>query len=867
MRTRNIPSLPPCFRSVPGAIEAGMAFAESRASRLASVGGRGSRLASALAAAVAVTGWAVAPACASAQTSAVARGVAVPAAAPGVAAFASSVVVQDGTVYVGKPGGVGFFPMPPNRPGAVHIFERSAGEWTETTVVEAPRGDVGTGFGEDLDVHEDVMVVGAPSEGNGAVHVYRRADGQWSAEARLTWSDAVAGARFGAAVATDGRSVFAGAPGADNGVGAVVAFGRDAEGGWHQVAAFPGEVPAGRLGVALDMEDGLAAAGAPGGDPPMIPGGEMPAFLPGAVHVFVQGESGEWTRATTLEPPDAAPAAVGRSVAVSGGRVFAGAPFAAHAAGAVYEFALMDEGPSDETSSGAEWTLVRAIQADEAAFGTLMGMSVSASGSDLVAGTPLAGQGLGGGTAFRQDAEGEWRQVASFGPGGPFAFYGMAVAVGGDVAVAGAPGADFFEGTGFLFRRTAEGWEPEGSVIDEAGGLEAVIGEERECQDGSAAAFDCEEVDLVSFVPVRGLGGERGVVVNDLWGWTDPETGKEYAVVGRNNATVFVDLSDPGNPVYLGELPLTEGATPNMWRDIKVFADHAFIVADQAGPHGVQVFDLTRLRDVTAPPIAFEADAHYDGIYSAHNIVVNEGTGFAYVVGASGGGETCGGGLHMIDVREPKNPTFAGCFADANTGNAGTGYSHDAQCIRYHGPDPDYQDREICLGANENALSISDVTDKEAPVALSTAEYPNTGYLHQGWVTDDHQYFFMNDEIDELAGNVSRTRTLVWDIADLEDPVLVKEHFGSTGSSDHNLYVHGDYMYQANYVSGLRILDISEPEEPKEVGFFDTVSAGDDVPGFAGAWSVYPYFESGLIIVSSIREGLFVLRKSPPPVS
>lgn len=806
--------------------------------------------------ALAVAG--AAPGQAHGQTSP-APGSAYPASAPGLAAFAASIAVQDGRVYVGKPGGISVFPMPANRPGAVHVFERSGGEWVESDVILAPEEAVGTAFAEGLDVHGDVMVVGAPGEGNGAVHVYRRANDQWSPEARLTWSDAVAGARFGAAVASDGTSVFAGAPGANDGAGAVVVFRRDAEGQWSQSAVFAGDVPGGSLGIALDMDDGVAAAGAPGGDPPMIPGGGTPTLLPGAVHVFTEGESGEWTLDATLEPPDAMPAATGRGVAVSGGRVFAGAPFAGRGAGAVYEFARSDE--------AGDWSLTRTIQAAEAAFGAFMGMSVSAFGSDLVAGTPLAGQGLGGGTAFRRDAEGEWQQVASFGPGGPFAFYGMAVAVGDDVAAAGAPGADFFEGTGFLFRRTAEGWEPEGTVIDDDAGLEAVTGEERECQDGSAAAFECEEVDLVAFVPVRGLGGERGVVVNDLWGWTDPATGKEYAVVGRNNATTFVDLSDPGHPVYLGELPLTEGATPNMWRDIKVYADHAFIVADQAGPHGVQVFDLTRLRDVTDPPVVFNADAHYDAIHSAHNIVVNEGTGFAYVVGASGGGETCGGGLHMIDVREPKNPTFAGCFADANSGNAGTGYSHDAQCIRYHGPDPDYQDREICLGANENALSISDVTNKDEPVALSTAEYPNTGYLHQGWVTDDHRYFFMNDEIDELAGNVSRTRTLVWDIADLEDPVLVKEHFGTTGSSDHNLYVQGDYMYQANYVSGLRILDISSPEEPKEIGFFDTVTAGDDVPGFAGAWSVYPYFESGLIIVSSIREGLFVLRKRPPRVS
>ena len=125
----------------------------------------------------------------------------------------------------------------------------------------------------------------------------------------------------------------------------------------------------------------------------------------------------------------------------------------------------------------------------------------------------------------------------------------------------------------------------------------------------------------------------------------------------------------------------------------------------------------------------------------------------------------------------------------------------------------------------------------------------------------------MNDETDEVGGAVSRTRTLVWDIQELDDPVLVKEHFGTTSASDHNLYVVGDLMYQANYTSGLRILDISDPESPVEVGFFDTVPFGGDQPGFAGAWSAYPYFSSGVIVVSSIKEGLFVLRKRPPRVS
>jgi choice-of-anchor B domain-containing protein len=104
---------------------------------------------------------------------------------------------------------------------------------------------------------------------------------------------------------------------------------------------------------------------------------------------------------------------------------------------------------------------------------------------------------------------------------------------------------------------------------------------------------------------------------------------------------------------------------------------------------------------------------------------------------------------------------------------------------------------------------------------------------------------------------------MIWDVTDLDDPVLVKEHFGETLTSDHNLYIAGDYAYQSNYVSGLRILDISDPENPEEVAFFDTVPYRE-APGFAGSWSNYPYFPSGTIIVTSGTEGLFMLRHRRP---
>jgi choice-of-anchor B domain-containing protein len=182
--------------------------------------------------------------------------------------------------------------------------------------------------------------------------------------------------------------------------------------------------------------------------------------------------------------------------------------------------------------------------------------------------------------------------------------------------------------------------------------------------------------------------------------------------------------------------------------------------------------------------------------------------------------------------------------------------------VSYDGPDTDHAGREICFGSNETALSIADVSDKQNPVSLAIASYPNVAYTHQGWLTEDMQYFYMNDEGDEASGLVTGTRTLIWDVSDLDDPVLVGEYLADNTSIDHNLYIKGNLIYESNYVSGLRVLDITDPVNPVEVGYFDTVPYGDNSPGTGGgSWSNFPYFESGIVVVTSGREGLFVLKK------
>ncbi|HLT45886.1 MAG TPA: choice-of-anchor B family protein [Rubricoccaceae bacterium] len=370
------------------------------------------------------------------------------------------------------------------------------------------------------------------------------------------------------------------------------------------------------------------------------------------------------------------------------------------------------------------------------------------------------------------------------------------------------------------------------------------------CTDGHAGAYACDGMDLISHVSLEDFGSGSG---NDIWGWTDPETGREYALVGLNDGTGFVDVTDPAHPINLGKLPTA--TEPSIWRDIKVYRDHAFVVSE-APAHGMQVFDLTRLRGLDHDPArTFEADVTYTGpdetpLGSAHNIAINEESGFAYPIGA----QECAGGLYMIDIREPLNPQFAGCFDE-------DGYSHDAQCVIYRGPDPDYQGREICVGSNEDTITIVDVTDKANPVQIAQGTYPTPGYTHQGWFTEDHRYFLADDELDEIQGFSERTRTMAFDLEDLDSPELLTIFEAPVGSADHNLYVLGDRVYQANYASGLRVLDISgiEAGQIRQVAFFDIYPETDDAQ-FNGAWSVYPYFASGSIVVSGIEGGLFVVR-------
>ncbi len=366
------------------------------------------------------------------------------------------------------------------------------------------------------------------------------------------------------------------------------------------------------------------------------------------------------------------------------------------------------------------------------------------------------------------------------------------------------------------------------------------------CVDGMAGIYPCENVDLMSTISLADLGGIQNM--NDVWGWTEENSGREFAIVGLRNGTSFVEVTDPLNPEVLGFLPTATGNS--LWRDIKVFQNHAFIVSEADG-HGMQVFNLEELlADFELTPVTFEVSAYYDGFGSAHNIVINEESGFAYGVGT----ESFAGGLHFVDINDPLNPVIVGGFGEDD-------YTHDAHVLNYNGPDGDYFGREIAFCANEDAITIVDVTDKTDPIQISTLGYELSAYTHQGWLTDDGSFFIFNDEIDETSGFTATTKTIIMDVRDLDNPIIHFDYFGSSTAIDHNLYNNGSLCYQSNYRSGLRILDIGNvyENEISEIGYFDSQPEDDD-QNYSGTWSNYAYFPSGTVIMSDMYSDFFILR-------
>lgn len=443
--------------------------------------------------------------------------------------------------------------------------------------------------------------------------------------------------------------------------------------------------------------------------------------------------------------------------------------------------------------------------------------------------------------------------------------------------------------------------------------FESVLNQAQECVDGKVTVegedFLCDSVDFLSFLAMNDLeipfpehSPTLGKKSNDIWGWLSP-TGREFTLLGLDNGVDVVDATDPANPCVVAKMPTRR--TVDTWGDIKVHNNTMYHVKDTndfraegfsnepepASLYGIEVYDLLVLDQLNCHvegyfPLFVWPNYVYRGHGRSHNLVVNPESGKLYSVGT----EKCNGGFVILDVAEDRLlPTEVGCASSDN-------YTHDGQCLTYDGPDQDYQGHEICFGFNEDTLTIWDFTDLTDLKVISREFYPNQAFSHQGWVNDALTLVLLDDELDEkcnadlsssgrcnatstnLTGTLTTT-TKVLDITDLDNPKYVGFFDHGDLSIDHNLYVWGNthrkgwggnppmefypdpnYAYMNNYLAGLKIVDIHSDDFTQ----WSTVGFFDispDLEGveFAGAWSGYMH-PSGVYAISSIERGLFFLQ-------
>ncbi|MBX3362502.1 MAG: choice-of-anchor B family protein [Phycisphaeraceae bacterium] len=347
-----------------------------------------------------------------------------------------------------------------------------------------------------------------------------------------------------------------------------------------------------------------------------------------------------------------------------------------------------------------------------------------------------------------------------------------------------------------------------------------------------------ENVYLQSWFPLSAFPGGN-TTANDCWGYTSP-SGRRYAILGLRKGFGFVEVTDPKNAQYVGYV---SGAT-SLWHDVKVLGHYAYGVSE--GGLGIQVISMANIDNGVVTLLRNQSTS---GHSTTHNIVSNPASGFLYLAGANVGN----GGLVAVSTADPTRPNIVGAWT--------THYVHDAQVVTYtSGP---YAGREIAFCFNGGfGLEILDVTNKSSMTKIAGLNYPWLSYCHQGWLSEDRKYLYVDDELDE-GTKVWTTTTRVFDVQNPGNPIYLGTFTSGSQAIDHNQYTYNGRIYQANYRSGLQIFEeTSDPLNPLHVGYFDTVPE-DDRAKFNGAWSVYPYFGEDTILISDIESGLLVVEFDP----
>ncbi len=322
-----------------------------------------------------------------------------------------------------------------------------------------------------------------------------------------------------------------------------------------------------------------------------------------------------------------------------------------------------------------------------------------------------------------------------------------------------------------------------------------------------------------------------GATYNDVWGWADGQ-GNEYAMMGSPERVHFFKIGDD-NKLY--EIDNFKGGGKTAWRDMKTYKNYCYAVADAVN-EGMMIFDLSYLPD------SIHKVNQIDVFFSrSHNLFIDEAAGRLYAAGTN----TQYNGLIVLDIAtNPEEPTLLGAA------NLPGEYVHDLFV----------RDNIAYCNSGRNGLYVYDYIDPTSPIALGALQnYPEKGYNHSCWLTDDSQHLVFMDE----------THNTGVKIADVSDPtdINVTTIFRSkllapsdSLSVGHNPLIKGDFLYLSYYHDGIQIYDISDPNNAKRLTYYDTEPLNTSYDDYLGAWGVYPFLPSGRILGSDLNNGLFLLR-------
>jgi choice-of-anchor B domain-containing protein len=346
---------------------------------------------------------------------------------------------------------------------------------------------------------------------------------------------------------------------------------------------------------------------------------------------------------------------------------------------------------------------------------------------------------------------------------------------------------------------------------------------------GVANAFDAKNITMKAWLPLNMFPGGNNSAA-DCWGYVSPGN-REYAIIGLEKGYGFVEVTDPINPVIVGFI-----SGPNsLWKDVTIVGQYAYCGSE--GGSGIQIIDLQQIDSGTVTLVKNDVQ---NGHSSTHTILSDTESGFLYLCGSNLGG------LVAVSTADPRDTAIVGQWNDGS-------YVHE--CLAVTWTEGAYAGHELVFCFNGgDGMEVIDVTNKANMVKIGGTGYPQVNFCHQGWLSEDRKYMYINDELD----NINTTRVL--DVSNPAAPVYVTAFNQTTPSIDHNLYTLNGKIYEANYTSGLRIFNMADPLKPVEVAFFDTHPEGNS-PSFNGAWGNYPYLPSGNVLISDIERGLFIVKE------